>query len=71
MKIRSIDCTPLLVGQVQVGKATNSQRELLVEELHVRRIVVNANELIVKMKSVLIDHGYPNPKNEEVKMFPS
>ena len=67
MKIRGIYCAPLLAGQVQVGKVTNDQRVLLIEELHVRGIVVSAKKLIAKMKSVLIDYEHPNPKNEEVK----
>ena len=65
MKIRGIDHAPLVSRQAQVGKVTNAQRELLIEELHVREIVINANELVTKMKSMLIDHEYPNPKNEE------
>ena len=36
MKIRGIDYVPLLVGQVQVGKVTSTQRELLIEEIHMR-----------------------------------
>ena len=69
MKIRGIDCIPNLVRQVQDGKVTNTQMELLIEELHVKVIVVITKELNVKMKYVLFHHEHLNPKNEEVKKF--
>ena len=54
MKVRGIDCAPLLSGHVQIGKITNVQRELAIEELFLRGIVVNSKEQIAKMKAMIL-----------------
>ena len=69
MKVSGVTYTPLLLGQVQIGTITNAQRELMIEELYLRGIVVGRKELITKMKSMLVQHEYPNLKCKAMKKY--
>jgi len=54
---------------MQIGKITNAHRELLIEELYLRGIVVDKKELITRMKVMLINNKHPNSKNDEEKKY--
>ena len=55
MKISSIEHVPLLLRQVQIGTMHSAQRELLIEELSLRGLIVNLKELITHLKKMLIE----------------
>ena len=67
VRIAGANFTPLLVGKVQIGTITNIQRELIIEELFLRGMVVERKELIAKMKQLLVEHEHPNAKCEMTK----
>jgi hypothetical protein len=69
MQVKGVHYTPLILGKVQLGKITNAQRELLIEELKMRNITVSRNELITKMKAMLIADEHPNTSDEKLKKF--
>ena len=54
MKVRGIDFTHLLLGEVQLGGTHNLQRELLTEELFLRGVVAPSNEKITVLKQCLL-----------------
>ena len=41
----------------------------MIEELHLRGIIVSKNELITKMKSMLVVNNHPNAKCETTKKY--
>ena len=67
MAVTGIECTPLLLGQVQIGTMRSSQRELLVKELTMRNVTAEPKELITKLKQKLMDHEYPSTTNTNGK----
>ena len=67
MKVRGIDFVPLLLGHAHVGKATNAQQKLLIEELCVRGIVFDAKENIVKINPMSITQEHSNATMMEMK----
>ena len=44
MKVKGTHCALILLGKVQIGNTYNVQRELLIEELHLWGITVDAKE---------------------------
>ena len=67
MKVTGAARVPLLLGKVQIGAITNAQCKLMIEESHLRGIVVGRKELITKMKSMLVQHEHHNSKCEARK----
>ena len=67
MKVSGATHAPLLLGNVQIGTITNIQRELMIEELHLRGVVVGRKERITKMKLLLVEHAHPDAKCEATK----
>ena len=72
MKISGVVRAPLLVCNVQIVAISNIQRELMIDELHLRGFIVGKKELITKMKSMLVENDHPNTKCETKKkcLFP-
>ena len=60
IKVGGIHFTPLLEGKVQLDLVYNTQRELLLEELFLREIIVNQKEQITKLKEYLMRNEYPD-----------
>ena len=58
MQVRGIDFTPLILGKVKLGNIHKMQRELLIEELFLRLIVVPSNEKITVIWQRLIADEY-------------
>ena len=69
MRETRVEHYPILIGKVKIGKITNAQWELSIEELHLHCIVVERKELITKMKSTLITNEYPNIKDKNAIKF--
>ena len=69
IKLSSAEYTPLLLGQVQISKIHSSQQELLVEELMLRELIVNAKDLITKMKKILTHNEHPSTNNLIAKKY--
>ena len=67
MRVRGIDFAPLLLRHAQIGKVTNVQRKLMIEESCLRGIDVNDNEKVAKTKTMFITHEHPNETSIEVK----
>ena len=55
MNITGMQCTPLILGKVQIGAVHNDQRDLIIEELFLRGISASEKEKIIVMKKLLID----------------
>ena len=60
MKKTGVDYAPLLLGKVQLGNAHNTQRELMIEELFLRNIIVDPKETIT---------NHPNCNDYKNKKF--
>ena len=69
MKISSVEYTPLLLSQVQIGIIYSTQRELLMEELMLRGLILNPKELITRLKKMLIKNEHPGETDANKKKY--
>lgn len=60
MMIKGVACTILVLGKVQIGTIHNDQRELLIEELFLRGIVVDPKEKIKVLKEKITSNECQN-----------
>ena len=60
MMIKGVSCTLLVLGKVQIGTIHNDQRELLIEELFLRGIVVDPKEKIKALKEKITSNECQN-----------
>ena len=69
MRISSIHCAPLLQGKVQLDLVTNSQEELLIEELLLRGIAAHLKTKIAQLKQLLAENEHSNESDTNAKKF--
>ena len=69
MKISGVEYTPLLLGQVQIGTNYSTQRELLMEELMLRGLIIDPKELITYLKKILIENEHLGETNANKKKY--
>ena len=61
-----------MLGKVQLGLIHNPKRELIIEELRLRRINIDPKNQITKMKQLLIVDEHPDTEtNTKTKIFPN
>ena len=64
MKVNNVYCVPLTLGKVQIGKVTNAQRELLLEELCLYRVLVDEKKKITILKQILMKNEHSENNND-------
>ena len=59
VKKTGVNHAPLLLGMVQIGAIHDAQRELMIEELYLRNIIVDTKETTTNLKDQLLQNECP------------